>query len=84
MKDKYSMDPHQWSLSSHQEDGVSTGRKIIGKNDSYKRDTGSKWSRSSEKVARLQANVKVVLVEVRFGKYISWKNFVSEESSMKG
>lgn len=58
MKDKYSMGPHQWSLSSPQEDGVSTGRKIIGKNDSDKRDPGSKWSRSSEKVARLQANVR--------------------------
>ena len=58
MKDKYSMGPRQWSLSSHQEDGVSTGRKITGKNDSYKRDPGSEWSRSSEKVARLQADVR--------------------------
>lgn len=52
------MGPHQWSLSSHQEDGVSTGRKITGKNDSYKRDPGSKWSKSLEKVARLQAYVR--------------------------
>ena len=56
MKDKYS--PHWWSLSSHQEDGVSIGRKITVKNDSYKRDPGSKWSRSSEKVIRLQADVR--------------------------
>lgn len=52
------MGPRRWSLSSHQEDGVSTGRKITGKNDSYKRDPGSEWSRSSEKVARLQADVR--------------------------